>query len=171
MKRIGMLLLVVALSGTGHTICAADQNPTTAIALGHVALAVSDLKAALHFYVDQLGLKVAFRLNFPDATPNLIYLRVADSETFVELFPNRKTPMPAGTTTVNHLGLFVNNLQAALHALKDREYPLPEDAFEKARKIQADNSLNYFVRDPDGNKIELSELPPDSLQVTSREKK
>lgn len=171
MKCIGLLLLVVALSGWGKTTFAADQNPTNLIALGHVALAVSDLEPALHFYVDQLGLKEAFRLNFPDGTPNLVYLRVADSETFVELFPNRKAPMPPGTTTVNHLGLVVRNLQAALHSLKDRGYPLPENAFEKARKIQADKTLNYFVRDPDGNKIELSELPPDSFEVTSRNRK
>jgi catechol 2,3-dioxygenase-like lactoylglutathione lyase family enzyme len=76
-----------------------------------------------------------------------------------------------GTTTVNHLGLFVKDLQATLHALKDRGYPLPDDAFERAKKVQADNTLLYFIKDPDGNKVELSQLRPDSFQVTSRGKK
>jgi catechol 2,3-dioxygenase-like lactoylglutathione lyase family enzyme len=171
MKRIGMFFLVCVLWGAGALTFGVDSREPIVESLGHVGLAISDLQPALHFYVDQLGLKEAFRLNRPDGSPNLIYLRVADTNTFVELFPGKKTPSPAGTPTVNHLGLFVKDLQATLHALKDRGYPLPDDAFEKAKKVQADNSLLYFIKDPDGNRIELRQLRPDSLQVTSRNKK
>jgi hypothetical protein len=89
----------------------------------------------------------------------------------VELFPGKKKTSAAETSTINHLGLFVKDLQTELHILKDRGYPLPADAFEKARKVQVDNTLLYFIKDPDGNKVELSQLRPDSLQVTSRGKK
>jgi catechol 2,3-dioxygenase-like lactoylglutathione lyase family enzyme len=136
-----------------------------------VAVEVSSLAPALHFYVDQLGLKESFRLKRPDGTPFLIYLRVADTDTFVELFPDRKKPSAVESSTANHLGFFVKDLQATLRALKDRGYPLPGDAFQKATKLQADNTMNYFVKDPDGNKVELSQLRPDSFQVTSRPKK
>jgi catechol 2,3-dioxygenase-like lactoylglutathione lyase family enzyme len=87
------------------------------------------------------------------------------------LFPGKKKPSPTESSSSNHLGLFVKDLQATLHALKERGYPLPDDAFQKATKVQADNSLLYFIKDPDGNKIELSQLRPDSLQLTSRHKK
>ena len=170
MKRLGMLLLVCMFWGPAALTFSADSRQPIVESLGHVGLEISDLKPALHFYVDQLGLKEAFRLNKPDGTPNLIYLRVADTSTFIELFPGRKPSVPPGTT-INHLGLFVKDLQASLHALKDRGYPLPADAFEKAKKIQADNTLLYFLKDPDGNKVELSQLRPDSMQVTSRKKK
>ena len=149
----------------------ADSSETNLISLGHVGMAISDLQPALHFYVDQLGLKEAFRINGPDGTPSLIYLRVANTDTFVELFPGKKKTSPAETSTINHLGLFVKDLQAELQTLKDRGYPLPADAFEKAKKVQVDNTVLYFIKDPDGNKVELSQLRPDSLQITSRGKK
>ena len=170
MKLAGIIFLVWVLWGPSAFTYGADSSEPIVGSLGHVGLAISEAQPALHFYIDQLGLKEAFRLNRPDGSPSLIYLRVADTNTFVELFPGRKTPTPPGATTVNHLGLFVKDLQATLHALKDRGYPLPDDAFEKARKVQADNTLLYFIKDPDGNKIELSQLRPDSLQVTSRKK-
>jgi len=171
MKRLGMFFLLCMLGGAGALGFGADPKEPIVVSLGHVGLEITDLKPALHFYVDQLGLKEAFRLNNANGTPNLVYLRVADTNTFVELFPGKKTTTPAQPTTINHLGLFVKDLQVTLHALKDRGYPLPADAFEKAKKVQADNTLLYFVKDPDGNKVELSQLRPDSMQVTSRNKK
>jgi hypothetical protein len=59
----------------------------------------------------------------------------------------------------------VEDLQAALHALKNKGYPLPDDAFDKASKIAGDGTVYYFVNDPDGNHIELSQLGPECLQV------
>ena len=168
MKQLGVFFLICVLWGPFALTFGAEPQEPIVESLGHVGLAISDLPPALHFYVDQLGLKEAFRINGPDGTPNLIYLRVANTDTFVELFPGRKKTSPTEGTTVNHLGLFVKDLQAELHSLKDRGYPLPDDAFEKAKKVQVDNSLLYFLRDPDGNKVELSQLRPDSLQVTSR---
>ena len=171
MKRFGLLFLVCVLLDPGIVALSADSSDTNIISLGHVGLAISDLQPALHFYVDQLGLKEAFRIKGSDGTPSLIYLRAANTDTFVELFPGKKKTSPAETSTINHLGLFVKDLQAELQTLKDRGYPLPADAFEKAKKVQVDNTLLYFVKDPDGNKVELSQLRTDSLQVTSRGKK
>ncbi|MGD0128686.1 MAG: VOC family protein [Terriglobia bacterium] len=164
-------LMFVLIGAEAAASYGADNAAPIVESLGHVGLDISDLAPALHFYVDQLGLREAFRLNRPDGTPWLIYLRVADSNTFIELFPGSKKPSVAAAPSSNHLGLFVKDLEATLHALKARGYPLPADAFEKATKVQADNTLLYFIKDPDGNKIELSQLRPDSLQVTSRKKK
>jgi len=162
-------MFVLMSAGAAVSYSAGSAAPIVE-SLGHVGLEISALAPALHFYVDQLGLREAFRLNRPDGTPMLIYLRVADSNTFIDLFPGSKKPSAAAVPSSNHLGLFVRDLEATLHALKDRGYPLPADAFEKAAKVQADNTLLYFINDPDGNRIELSQLRPDSLQVTSRKK-
>jgi lactoylglutathione lyase len=171
MKRMGMFFLVCVLWGQGGRALGADSREPIVESLGHVGLAISDLEPALHFYVDQLGLKEAFRLNDPQGKPMLVYLRAADTDTFVELFPGKKKTSPAETSNINHMGFIVKDLQATLHALKDRGYPLPADAFEEAKKVRLDNTFLYFVKDPDGNKVELSQFRPDSLQVTSRKKK
>ena len=172
MKHLRLFFLIFVLVGLMASKLYCAENPVPIVAfLGHVGLDVSDLKPALHFYVDQLGLKEAFRFTRANGAAWLVHLRVADTNTFVELFPGRKKPGTAESSSINHFGLFVTDLQATLHALKDRGYPLPEDAFEKASKVQADNTLLYFIKDPDGNRIELSQLRPDSLQVTSRDKK
>jgi catechol 2,3-dioxygenase-like lactoylglutathione lyase family enzyme len=172
MKRLGLAVAILGMAGLcAPTSFGADNAEPIVESLGHVGLDISDLQPALHFYVDQLGLKEAFRLSRPDGTPFLIYLRVADTNTFIELFPGKKKLSAPESSSSNHLGLFVKNLQTTLHALKDRGYPLPDDAFQKATKVQADNTLLYFIKDPDGNKIELSQLRPDSFQVTSRQKK
>ena len=172
MKYFRLLPVIFVLTSADAAVLHGADNAAPIVeSLGHVGLDISDLAPALHFYVDQLGLKEAFRLKRPDGTPWLIYLRVADSNSFIELFPGSKKPSAAAASSSNHLGLFVKDLQATLHVLKDRGYPLPADAFKQAAKVQADNTLLYFIKDPDGNKIELSQLRPDSLQVTSRKKK
>ena len=158
------MLVAVTLISNVAPLTHAQDNPGIEH-LGHVGIAVSDLEKALHFYVDQLGLKESFRLKKPDGTPSLIYLRVAGSDTFVELFPGTaKAPQPRPY----HFGLFVTNLQATLHALQGRGYSLAPDCFEKAAKVQADGTLLYFIKDPDGNNIELSEMTPGSFQAKTR---
>jgi catechol 2,3-dioxygenase-like lactoylglutathione lyase family enzyme len=133
--------------------------------LGHVGIAVSNLENALHFYVGELGLKEAFRLNRPDGKPWLVYLQADNSSTFVELFPGTKTPSSPPLPKPFHLGFFVKDLQETLHKLQASGYPLPPDAFKKAAKIEADGSLIYFIQDPDGNRIELSQVTPQSYEV------
>jgi hypothetical protein len=63
MKKLGMVFLVCVLGGAGAVAFGADSNEPIVESLGHVGLAISDVQPALHFYVDQLGLKEAFRLN------------------------------------------------------------------------------------------------------------
>ena len=167
MKRQVTVVLLVAflflLSIKAHS--ADDGKDTGIVSMVHVGVPVSDLTKALHFYVDQLGFSEAFRLNKADGTPMLVYLKVKNSDTFVELFPGAKAPSTPAQPMVYHMGFMVDDLQATLHALKDKGYPLPDDAFDKASKIAGDGTNYYFVSDPDGNHIELSQLRPDSFQV------
>ena len=168
MKRFIMLLLVCVLWGTGASMFGADSIVE---GLGHVGMQFSNAEPTLHFYVDQLGLTEAFRLNRPDGSAGLIYLRVADTGSFIELFHRRDTSAPPATTTGYHVCLVVKDLQATLHALKERGFALPDDAFDKAKRDHADHTLWYKIQDPDGNNIELMQYLPNALQLTSRNKK
>lgn len=150
-----------ALSGNAQ---GADKG-VGVMSLVHIGVPVSDLNRALHFYVDQLGLKEAYRLKNPDGSLGLVYLQINNSGTFVELFPGtKKAEMPAMPVHY-HMGLRVRDLQSSLRALQASGYPLPANAFEEAGKLAGDGTHYYFVEDPDGNHIELSQIGPDSLQA------
>jgi len=166
-----MRLLVFVIFTIALGTAPAQENDAAGVEyLGHVGLGVTDLDRALHFYVDQLGLKEAFRIKKADGTPSLVYLRI-NNNNFVELFPGatEQGHPPRGATGIRHLGLFVKDLQATLRTLKARGYPLPADALEKAGVRKVDGTLLYFIKDPDGNNVELSQITPDSLQAKSRQ--
>lgn len=170
-KRIILLTLLFAF-GNGNSFCQNDSAATNDVGiqhLGHVAVAVSDLGSAIHFYCDQLGFTEVFRLNGPTGSPILVYLRV-NNNNFVELFPGAEKQSGGATkqTGLRHLGFFVKDLQAILRTLQARGYPLPDDAFKQAAQVRADGTFLYFIKDPDGNAIELSQINPDSKQAKSR---
>jgi len=99
----------------------------------------------------------------------LIYLRVNDNN-FIELFPGseRQAQGESKRTGLRHLGFFVKDLQATLHSLQARGLPLPDDAFKQAAQVRADGTFLYFIKDPDGNAIELSQITPNSKQAKPR---
>ncbi len=132
----------------------------------HTSLGVTNLDRALHFYINQLGFKEAFRINKPDGTPRLIYLQISD-DTFVELFPNVTRNQSQSSMWAYHFGLVVENLQVSLHALEAKGYAMPADAYEKAAKLAVDGTYYYNIKDPDGNIIELSQFNPESLLIKS----
>jgi len=85
------------------------------------------------------------------AGTTLTYLQASRS-TFVELMPigpNR----PAGFT---HFGLHVDDVRAVAARLAERGLTVA------APRIIGSGSLTVSVTDPDGNRLEVSELPPDS---------
>jgi catechol 2,3-dioxygenase-like lactoylglutathione lyase family enzyme len=157
----GILFGAVALAPAGY----GAENALGLESLGHVGIPVSDLGKAMHFYVGELGLTETFRLKHPDGSVMLVYLQVGHSGTFVELFPGSITPNSPKPSKVSHFGFFVSNLQTTLRRLKARQYPLPADAFQRAAKMAADGTYLYFIFDPDGNRIELSQATPQSFQA------
>jgi lactoylglutathione lyase len=172
MKKWIVLLALFLTLGNGSSFCQDHSAPANDVGieyLGHVAVGVSDLGAAMHFYCDQLGLTEAFRINSPTGSLVLVYLRV-NNHNFVELFPGaeKQSAVSTNQTGLRHLGFFVKNLQATLHTLQERGYSLPADAFEQAAKVRADNTFLYFIKDPDGNMIELSQMTPDSKEAQSQ---
>jgi lactoylglutathione lyase len=163
-----LLIIVFSINAVSQS-GSAPSNEVGIQYLGHVAVGVSDLTRALHFYCDQLGLTEVFRLTSPTGVPMLVYLRV-NNDNFVELFPGAE-PQPAVPSKqpgLRHLGFFVKDLQATLHALQTRGVSLPDDAFKQAAEVRADGTYLYFIKDPDGNPIELSQMLPNSKQAKSR---
>lgn len=171
LKRMIFLTVLLTL-GSSTLFCEVDSVPTNSAGiqyLGHAAVSVSDIAKSIHFYGDQLGLTEIFRMTRPDGVLWIVYFRV-NNNNFVELFPGaeKRSEVPTKQAGFNHLGFFVKDLQGTLHILQDRGYPLPADAFKEAAKVRADGTMMYFIKDPDGNLIELSQILPDSKQAKSR---
>jgi lactoylglutathione lyase len=124
---------------------------------GHTAYAVGDLEAALKFYVEQLGLEEAFRIDRPDGSLWIIYI-YAGNGSFIELFPE-DTPPDENKGSYKHLCLQVDDMNRTLQEMSERGIePLGPSS------VGMDGNTQAWFADPDGNKIELMQISPDSLQ-------
>ncbi len=127
--------------------------------IGHAAYRVRDLDAALRFYRDLLGFPELFRLSRDTGEVWLVYLRVTDDQ-FLELFPDGEEELEITSKTIGyaHLCLHVDDLKATLRELAGRGLAVTEEP----RQGRSGN-WQYWIVDPDGNRIELMQIVPDSL--------
>jgi len=128
------------------------------LGIGHAAYGVRNLDASLHFYADQLGLEEAFRLHRDDGSLWIVYLYAGDSS-FVELFPGDEAAGQPKGASYKHLCLRVDDMTKTLADLQTRGLvPLGPASVGKDGNTQA------WLRDPDGNLIELMQIAPSSDQ-------
>jgi lactoylglutathione lyase len=127
--------------------------------IAHAAIRITDLDAALGFYGDGLGFEEVFRLH-RNGEVWIVYFRVGPDQ-FVELFPGAEPAASAGNTVgYAHLCLAVDNIHDTVEALCARGVP-----FEGEPRLGQDGSWQVWTADPDGNRIELMQLTPQSLQA------
>ena len=132
-----------------------DSVATTGVVLNHVGLAVPSIPEAAAFYKEKLGLKEAFRNSDAQGNPTAMYLQVSKN-TFIELQP-ANAQRPAG---ISHFGLETPNIKATVAAFKQRG----ATASEPGAPSGFSHAILANVTDLNGLRIELAELPADSLQ-------
>ena len=122
--------------------------------LGHTAFRVHDLEKTLAFY-EILGIREAFRLHREDGSLMLIYLHVGGGR-FIEIFPGGPEP---GTSTGSyfHLCLETDDIEADVAHLKANGIIITQEI-----KMGLDHNLQAWLKDPDGNPIELMQIMPES---------
>lgn len=125
--------------------------------IGHVAFVISDLERSLNFYCGKLGLRRAFHLD-REGTPSpwIVYLQIAPGH-FLELFPGGTGENGTRPLGYNHFCLLVDDLAATLKELEARGLSVTA---EPVRGL--DNNWQYWLKDPDGNLIELMQIVADS---------
>jgi len=136
--------------------------------LGHLCLRTHQLPRMIAFYRDVLGLTVKFALKHDDGTPFGYYL-AAGHTTFIEIFDHagaaKQWGGPADSlkrnegTHYNHFCLEATGLEAF------RERLVAQGVDTTPIKVGMDHSKQAWLKDPDGNAIELMEYTPQSLQL------
>ena len=127
--------------------------------LGHAAYAVKDIEASIEFYVEKLGMEEAFRMHGEDGSLWIVYLS-AGNGSFVELFPEAELEVdPEQPASYKHLCLHVDDMAATLEHMAAKGL----EPLNPPRKGQ-DGNTQAWVKDPDGNPIELMEIAPTSRQ-------
>ena len=125
--------------------------------LGHIALATHDLERSLSFYA-RLGIREAFRLYRDDGSLLLVYLHVADDR-FVEIFPGGPAPDHNRQSSFRHLCLLTDNLPTTVEQLRQAGVVI-----EREPSVGLDHNWQAWIRDPDGNAVELMQLVAESPQ-------
>jgi lactoylglutathione lyase len=128
--------------------------------IGHLAFTVLDMEKSLHFYCDQLGFKKAFEIKDDNGNPWINYIKISDGQ-FIELFYGGK-PKTVGVQNeagFSHLCFEVDDIQKEAEMLEKNGIVL--DVKPKQGK---DFNYQCWIRDPDGNRIELMQISPKSPQ-------
>jgi catechol 2,3-dioxygenase-like lactoylglutathione lyase family enzyme len=130
------------------------QNASTGVVMmNHLGINVPDIPQAISYYTNTMGYKEAFRANNPDGTPRLVYMQISKT-TFLEL-QQSGGPRPAGFT---HYGLHVENAKSAVEMFRRGGATVSDTNVSDTKAVLAN------ITDPYMGRIELAELPPESLQ-------
>ena len=149
------------------------------IGISHIAYNVKDLDRSIEFYCKYLNFEKAFDIRIPDniedyipGTPlvaiigleSLVYLKAPDGS-YLELF----RPLPeynlssGGPNYTNmgyvHLSLQVDDLDGFVEELRANGIQIDSE-----KEFGPDNTYTIWIKDPDGNRIELMEYTDRSLQ-------
>lgn len=122
--------------------------------IAHVCLNVSNLERSLAFY-RLVGLQPVFRFTRKGA-PFGVYLQLAESS-FVEIFEDPTLTAPVNTGLL-HFCLETEDLDGLMARLRDRGVAFTD------KKLGCDATWQIWLTDPDGNRFEVHQYTPKSLQ-------
>ena len=151
----GLFLFVAGLLVGLAIQAAVAQGPNRGIVgMNHVGIVVPNLDQAVEYYTKTMGFPEAFRNYDAQGNPTLVYVQISRN-TFVELQPVRDGRQPGFT----HFGIVVDDMQQATEMFKQR------GAKVDPIRLSGTKAILSNVQDPNGNRMELLELPPESLHA------
>ena len=133
------------------------EVPLTVAEIDHVVLRCRDQDRMLDFYTHVLGLNEERRI----AQIGLIQLRAGAS--MIDLVPAAEPRIESGTN-VDHfcLGIETSDLRSVMNYLRTNSVEVLGEPAMRYGARGMGNSI--YVRDPEGNVIELKQMPPQGNQ-------
>ncbi len=150
--RGAMLFAVGLLAGLARSVGIAQNANSNVVMMNHVGINVPDIPEAVTYHTEKMGYREAFRLNDDNGQPRLVYMHISKN-TFLEL-QQANAERPAGFT---QYGLHVENVADAVAAFRNNGIRVSDTNTSATKAILAN------ITDPYMGRIELAELPPESL--------
>ena len=147
-----MLFAAGLLAGLAVSVGMAQNANSNVVRMNHVAINVPDIPEAITYYTEKMGYREAFRLNNDAGQPRLVYLHISQ-DSFLEL-QQANEQRPQG---FNHYGLHVQNVADAVAGFRADGVTVSDTNTSATQAILAN------ISDPYMGRIELAELPPESL--------
>lgn len=141
--------------------------------LAHLCFQTDRFEDMTAFYRDGLGLPIAFSLRLPDGAVFGHYFTLGETS-FLEVFNASGAramwggdPAPKARRTDAHYQHFCLEVEG-IRAERDRLLDMGVAVSEVTEGM--DGSLQAWIKDPDGNDIELMEYTGKSLQLAQKER-
>ena len=132
------------------------------ISIAHLAVTVRDMEESVRFYTEALGFRKAFEIARPETgEPWIVYMNICPGQ-FLELFygGTEENPWRGEQIGFNHLCLEVDDIEEAVERVRKAGYPIDAEPNQGS-----DHNFQAWIRDPNGIRIELMEIMPDSPQA------
>jgi catechol 2,3-dioxygenase-like lactoylglutathione lyase family enzyme len=150
MKHLAIFVVGLTLGAVLHA-AAQSNGGGRLVAMNHVSISAHDFNKTVDFYQNVMGFKTAFSNTAPDGRPGLTYLQIS-RDTFVEVQPPAQN-RPDGFM---HFGIEVEDMDAVVARLRAKGAEVT-DPNNRPGGVRLAN-----ITAPDGVRIELLELGPDS---------
>ena len=150
--RGAMVFAAGLFAGLVIQVGTAQNSNTGVVMMNHVGISVPNIDEAVTYYTQKMGYREAFRVNDEKGKPRLVYMQISKN-TFLELNPVT-AQRPAG---FSHYGLVVENAAQAVARFRRTGLTVTDTSNSDTKAIIAN------ITDPYMGRIELTELPPESL--------
>ena len=137
-----------------------------AAGLSHVAVRTRDIRESIRYYTEVLGLREAFRMHREDGTLATVYLYIAPGQ-YLELFAGGTEAHVPGQDEIGmcHICLRTDDIRHSFETVRSAGGPLDSEI----RRGQS-RCLMFWTHDPDGTRIEVMELTPESMQAQANQR-
>jgi len=169
-KRVLFLASAVVVGSLATQSVLAQTKAPTGYRLSVVGIAVKDYAKSQDFYGNKMGLREAFKFSSPDGTRTTTYYQLS-RDTFLEMQLANGDVKPGFT----HVHLAIDKVDATIARLKQAGVPgAPRNGTTPGTVTEAgvampSNVKNSNIFEPDGLRLELNELLPESLTKKAAE--
>ena len=124
----------------------------------HTCLNVSDINRSIEFYTQELGLKLTSRREVKQNNAEIAFLQDEDGAA-IELTHWRDKKGLTEGDNFDHVAFGVEDVRSTVEGLRGRGVTIAMEPFS----LQGSSSKIAFIKDPDGNWLELIEVQRSDL--------